>query len=174
MQSMADDSQSISRRHFLMGSAVLAAACALPIPAWARGANLIGAGKGFGTLSGEDIRLTIGNSHFVTGGRAGHAVTVNGTVPGPLLRLKQGQTVRLHVTNNLAEDSSVHWHGLLVPFQFDGVPGVSFPGIRPGETFTYEIPIRQAGTYWWHSHSGLQEQQGHYGPLVIDPAVPDR
>src|SRR3546814_8643475 len=90
-----------------------------------------------------------------------------------MLRLREGRTVRLHVTNALEEDTSVHWHGLLVPFQFDGVPGVSFPGIRPGETFTYEIPVRQAGTYWWHSHSGLQEQIGHYGPLIIDPAEPE-
>ena len=126
--------------------------------------------RGFGELSGEDIHLAIGDAHFTTGGRSGHAYAVNGTVPGPLIRLREGQNVRLHVTNNLAEDSSIHWHGLLLPFQFDGVPGVSFPGIRPGQTFTYEFPIRQAGTYWWYSHSGLQEQAGHYGPLVIEAA----
>ena len=67
----------------------------------------------------------------------------------------------------------MHWHGVIVPFQFDGVPGVSFPGIRPGETFVYEFPIRQSGTYWYHSHSGLQEQEGHYGPLIFDPAGAD-
>jgi FtsP/CotA-like multicopper oxidase with cupredoxin domain len=77
------------------------------------------------------------------------------------------------VTNTLDEDTSIHWHGLLVPFQMDGVPGVSFPGIKPGETFTYDFPVRQAGTYWWHSHSGLQEQIGHYGPIIIDPAGED-
>src|SRR3546814_13548461 len=86
-----------------------------------------------------------------------------------MLRLREGRTVRLHVTNALEEDTSVHWHGLLVPFQFDGVPGVSFPGIRPGETFTYEIPVRQAGTYCRHSPSGLQEQIGHKGQLIIAP-----
>lgn len=137
------------------------------MPSWAQGMGA--ARKGWDELSGEDIHLSIGESHFATGNRAGHAITVNGSVPGPLIRLREGQNVRLHVTNNLAEDSSIHWHGLLVPFQFDGVPGVSFPGIRSGETFTYEFPIRQAGTYWWHSHSGLQEQAGHYGPIVIDP-----
>ncbi len=131
------------------------------------------AGRGFGELSGDDIRLTIADHSFATGGRSGHAFAVNGTVPGPLIRLREGQDVRLHVTNSLAEDSSIHWHGLLLPFQFDGVPGVSFPGIRPGETFTYEFPVRQAGTYWWHSHSGLQEQAGHYGPIVIDADDPD-
>ena len=164
---------SLSRRHLIRSTVALAAASALPVPAWARGASLSRAQNGFGELSGEDIELAIGDHHFMTGGRSGHAVAVNGSVPGPLIRLREGQNVRLHVTNNLAEDSSIHWHGLLVPFQFDGVPGVSFPGIRPGERFTYQFPIRQSGTYWWHSHSGLQEQAGHYGPLVIESAKPD-
>lgn len=161
----------LSRRGLIRSTAALAAFAALPMPAWAQGRSvgMAHARKGFDEVSGEDIRLTIGESHFATGGRSGHAVTVNGSVPGPLVRLREGQNVRLHVTNSLAEDSSIHWHGLLLPFQFDGVPGVSFPGIRPGETFVYEFPIRQAGTYWWHSHSGLQEQAGHYGPIIIDP-----
>src|SRR3546814_18231966 len=103
-------------------------------------------------------------------GRASHAIGVNGTVPAPLIRLKQGTTVRLSVTNDLDEDSSIHCHGLLVPAQFDGVPGISFPGIRPRSTFVYEFPIIQSGTYWYHSHAGLQEQSGHYGPTVIGPA----
>ncbi|MGC7532190.1 multicopper oxidase domain-containing protein, partial [Pandoraea pneumonica] len=81
--------------------------------------------------------------------------------------------VRLSVTNNLDEDSSIHWHGLLVPFPMDGVPGISFPGIRARSTFVYEFPIVQSGTYWYHSHSGFQEQLGHYGPIVIDPAGAD-
>ena len=164
---------SLSRRHLIRSTAALAAASALPMPAWARGASLTHARNGFGEVGGEDIALAIGNHHFTASGRSGHAFAVNGTVPGPLVRLRQGQTARLHVTNNLDEDSSIHWHGLLVPFQFDGVPGVSFPGIKPGETFTYEFPIRQSGTYWWHSHSGLQEQAGHYGPIIIESATPD-
>ena len=163
----------LSRRHLIRSTAALAAASALPMPAWARGTSLVHAMKGFGEVSGDDIELAIGNHHFATGGRSGHAVAVNGTVPGPLIRLREGQTVRLNVTNNLEEDSSIHWHGLLLPFQFDGVPGVSFPGIRPGERFTYEFPIRQSGTYWWHSHSGLQEQAGHYGPIIVESATPD-
>ena len=145
----------------------------LPIPAWAGGRSLTHASRGFGELAGEDIQLSIADHRFGTGRRSGRAIAVNATIPGPLIRLHEGQDVRLHVTNDLAEDSSIHWHGLLVPFQFDGVPGVSFPGIGPGETFTYDFPIRQAGTYWWHSHSGLQEQAGHYGPIVIEPAEPD-
>jgi CopA family copper-resistance protein len=164
---------SFSRRNLIRSTAALAAASALPMPAWARGQSLTHAKNGFGEVSGEDIRLAIANHHFTTGSRSGHAVAVNGTVPGPLVRLREGQTARLHVTNNLNEDTSIHWHGLLLPFQFDGVPGVSFPGIKPGETFTYQFPIRQNGTYWWHSHSGLQEQAGHYGPIIIESAEPD-
>lgn len=163
----------LSRRHLIKSTAALAAASALPMPAWAKGQSLSHARKGFGEVSGEDIELAIGNHHFATGNRSGHAVAVNGTIPGPLVRLREGQQARLHVTNTLAEDSSIHWHGLLVPFQFDGVPGVSFPGIRPGERFTYDFPIRQSGTYWWHSHSGLQEQAGHYGPIIVESADPD-
>lgn len=163
----------LSRRRLITSTAGLAAAASLPMPGWAKGKAMPHAKNGFGTVSGEDIALSIGDHHFSTGGRSGHAYAVNGTVPGPLIRLKEGQNVRLHVTNTLAEDSSIHWHGLLLPFQYDGVPGVSFPGIRPGETFTYEFPVRQNGTYWWHSHSGLQEQAGHYGPIIIDPATPD-
>lgn len=163
----------LSRRRLIKSTAALAAASALPMPAWAKGQSLSHARKGFGEVSGEDIELAIGNHHFATGNRSGHAVAVNGTIPGPLVRLREGQRARLHVTNTLAEDSSIHWHGLLVPFQFDGVPGVSFPGIRPGERFTYDFPIRQSGTYWWHSHSGLQEQAGHYGPIIVESADPD-
>lgn len=160
----------IDRRKLLLGAS---ASTLLPLfPGWAQSVSH-GRGTGVGALSGEDIRLTVGHSSFTTGGKTGHAFTVNGTVPAPLIRLKEGQTVRLHVTNTLDEDTSIHWHGLLVPFQFDGVPGVSFPGIRPGETFTYEFPIRQAGTYWYHSHSGMQEAMGQFGPLIIDPAGAD-
>src|SRR3546814_15712080 len=85
-----------------------------------------------------------------TGNRRGGASAVNGTIPGPLLRFQEGTTVRLNVHNQLEEDTSIHWHGLLVPFQLDGVPGVRFPGVKPGETFTAEFPVRQSGTYWWH------------------------
>jgi CopA family copper-resistance protein len=98
---------------------------------------------------------------------------LNGTLPGPLLRLKEGQRVRIRVDNRLDEDTSIHWHGLIVPFEMDGVPGVSFPGIKARSAFTYDFPVKQSGTYWYHSHSGHQEQSGHYGPIVIDPAGAD-
>ncbi|MBU1378814.1 MAG: copper resistance system multicopper oxidase [Alphaproteobacteria bacterium] len=157
----------LPRRDFLAGAAALAALR----PDWAESAT-----PGLSTLptlSGETIRLTIDHAPVRVDGKAGHAVAINGMMPGPLIRLREGQKVRLEVENRLKEDTSIHWHGLLVPFQMDGVPGVSFPGIRPGETFAYEFPIIQSGTYWYHSHSGLQEQMGHYAPIVIDPAGVD-
>ena len=140
-------------RRALLGGAAAGLGLAGLYPAWARsGTHGVAHGAaraGFDTLSGERIALTIAPTAFKVGGRTGHAVTVNGTLPAPLLRLREGQNLRVDVTNHLSdEDSSIHWHGLLLPFQMDGVPGVSFPGIRPGETFTYEFPIRQSGTYW--------------------------
>lgn len=120
-----------------------------------------------------DIALSIGSTPLAVDGPTGRAIAINGTVPAPLLRLREGQTVRIAVTNHLEEDTSIHWHGVLLPFQMDGVPGVSFPGIAPHSTFVYEFPVLQSGTYWYHSHSGLQEQLGHYGPIVIDPAGTD-
>lgn len=142
------------------------------LPAWAQTGSP-GIAPAMTTLAGPDVALSIGRSPFTVGGRTGHAVTINGTLPAPLMRLREGQNVRLAVTNTLDEDTSIHWHGILLPFQMDGVPGISFPGIRPRETFVYEFPIIQAGTFWYHSHSGLQEALGHYGPIIIDPASRD-
>ncbi len=161
---------SVNRRALLAGGAGLGLSAALP--AWAQTGSP-GLALAMPTLSGDDIRLRIAHGPFNVGGRTGHALMLNGVLPAPLIRLREGQTVRLHVENTLDEDSSIHWHGLIVPFQMDGVPGISFPGIRPRSSFTYEFPIRQSGTYWYHSHSGLQEQLGHYGPLIIDPAGAD-
>jgi CopA family copper-resistance protein len=170
---MIDDLM-IDRRALLRGAALggLGFGLAGLFPAWAQSGSA-GIRADMTTLSGGDIRLTVGRSAFTVGGRTGHAVTVNGTVPAPLLRLREGQNVRISVENRLDEETSIHWHGFILPFQMDGVPGISFPGIRPRETFVYEFPIVQNGTYWYHSHSGLQEQQGHYGPIVIDPAGRD-
>ena len=160
----------LDRRALLKGAAALSLSNAFP--AWAQ-SGTHGLHPAPGVLSGDSIALTVANSHFATGGRSAHAITINGTVPAPLIRLREGQKVRLSVTNQLKEDTSIHWHGLIVPFQMDGVPGISFPGIAPGETFHYEFPIRQSGTYWYHSHSGMQEAMGHYGPIVIDPVGVD-
>lgn len=165
---------SMNRRTLLRSSAALGGTAALApwFPAWAQPVSA-GIVRALPTVSGEDIRLRIAHQMMTIDGRESHAIGINGTVPAPLIRLREGQNVRLHVENALDEDSSIHWHGLLLPFHMDGVPGVSFPGIKPRSTFTYEFPIRQSGTYWYHSHSGLQEQLGHYGPIVIDPAGPD-
>jgi len=162
----------LNRRTFLAGSAAAASAAGL-FPAWAMSMSSGVAAKGSGTLAGNDLAITVAQHSFNVDGRVGQAVAMNGTIPGPLVRLKEGESVRIAVHNQLGEDTSIHWHGLLVPFQMDGVPGVSFPGIKAHSTFVYEFPVRQSGTYWYHSHSGLQEQVGHYGPIIIDPAGPD-
>jgi CopA family copper-resistance protein len=168
-------SQLINRRALLRGGAVGAAGLGAShlFPAWAQSGSHGLAAKTSPTITGQDIRLTVAESAFKVDGRTGHAITINGTIPAPLIRLREGQNVRIVVDNRLDEDTSIHWHGLIVPFQMDGVPGVSFPGIAARSTFTYEFPLRQSGTYWYHSHSGLQEQLGHYGPMIIDPAGAD-
>jgi CopA family copper-resistance protein len=122
-----------------------------------------------GVLTGTEFDLRIGPIPINVTGADRTAFAVNGSVPAPLLRWREGDTVTLRVANSLSEDASIHWHGILLPANMDGVPGLSFHGIRPGETYTYRFNVRQAGTYWYHSHSGFQEQQGVYGPLVIEP-----
>ncbi len=167
-------SKTLDRRNLLRGAAAIGGTAALAswFPAWAQPVS-VGTVPQLPTVSGPDVALRIARQTMMIDGKRMRAIGLNGTVPGPLLRLRQGQKVRLAVTNDLDEDSSVHWHGLLVPFQYDGVPGVSFPGIRPRSTFVYEFPVIQSGTYWYHSHSGLQEQEGLYGPIVVDPEGTD-
>ena len=166
--------QSIDRRSLLRAAALGAAGLGLTriTPAWAQTGSA-GIGPQMPTLSGESIELTVGHTPFTVDGQTRHAITLNETVPAPLIRLREGQNVRIRVNNTLDEDTSIHWHGIILPFEMDGVPGISFPGIPARGSFTYEFPIRQSGTYWYHSHSGLQEQEGHYGPLIFDPAGPD-
>ncbi|MBS0546162.1 MAG: copper resistance system multicopper oxidase [Proteobacteria bacterium] len=162
------------RRDFLLGAAAASSTLAASawLPAWAQ-SLASGFSAPVPTVSGSDITLRIARQTMTIDGTAMQAIGINGTVPAPLIRLREGQKARLTVVNDLDEDSSIHWHGLLVPAAMDGVPGVSFPGIKPRSTFVYEFPVRQSGTYWYHSHSGLQEQLGHYGPIIIDPAGPD-
>ena len=124
-------------------------------------------------LSGDVIDLTISEHLFRLDDRTGTAVTINGTIPGPVIRLKEGQRAMLRVTNRLKEITSIHWHGILLPPSMDGVPGVSFAGIEPGATFMYRFPVKQSGTYWFHSHSGGQEISGMYAPLIITPLEPE-
>ena len=162
----------INRRALLRGAAYLGGGLAAArLPAW--GASPAAGAGAMPTLSGQDLQLTIERRPWTIDGRKGGAVLINGTMPGPLLRLKEGQTVRIAVENRMDEETSIHWHGLLVPVQMDGVPGVSFPGIPPHSTFVYEFPVIQSGTYWYHSHSGFQELEGLFAPIIIDPKVPD-
>ncbi len=125
-------------------------------------------------LRGTDFQLEIGERLVNFTGLTRRATVVNGQLPAPLLHWREGDTVTLRVTNRLAVPTSIHWHGMVLPADMDGVPGLSFPGIAPGETYTYRFPVKQSGTYWYHSHSGFQEQVGLYGPIVIAPAGAER
>jgi FtsP/CotA-like multicopper oxidase with cupredoxin domain len=124
-------------------------------------------------LSGSDFDLFIGETPVNFTGAPRTAMTVNGSLPGPLLRWREGDTVTLRVKNRLREEASIHWHGILLPANMDGVPGLSFNGIAPDGLYTYQFTVKQHGTYWYHSHSGMQEQAGVYGPLVIEPREPE-
>jgi FtsP/CotA-like multicopper oxidase with cupredoxin domain len=125
-------------------------------------------------LTGNHFSIAIDYKNVNFTGADRIATAINGSVPAPVLRWRQGQRVTLDVTNNLAVDSSIHWHGLILPSAMDGVPGISnnFQGIKPGETFRYEFDVQQSGTYWYHSHSAFQEQTGAYGAIIIDPIEP--
>ncbi|WMN15013.1 copper resistance system multicopper oxidase [Pseudomonas piscis] len=124
-------------------------------------------------IRGRQFDLHIGQTPVNFSGTPRTAMTINGGLPGPLLRWREGDTVSIRVNNRLEEDTSIHWHGILLPANMDGVPGLSFAGIAPGSVYEYRFQVRQHGTYWYHSHSGLQEQAGVYGPLVIDPREPE-
>ncbi|MBY0496451.1 MAG: copper resistance system multicopper oxidase [Cyanobacteria bacterium] len=168
--------RSLSRRQMLQhgGFAGLAAALQKLLPDYVLHAGVLPAIQTSPpALSGEVINLTIGETPIRIGSRQVMATTLNGTVPGPLIRLREGQQVTLNVTNRLSDMTSIHWHGVLVPHDMDGVPGVSFKGIEPGETFSYKFKVRQYGTYWYHSHSPGQLQLGTYAPLIIDHAKRD-
>lgn len=124
-------------------------------------------------LSGTNIDLVVAESPVNFTGKPRMATTINGSIPAPTLKLREGDTVTIRVTNRLREATSIHWHGIILPYQMDGVPGISFPGIPPGETFTYQFRLEQTGTYWYHSHSGMQEQTGMYGALIVEPRDAD-
>ncbi|WP_242112719.1 copper resistance system multicopper oxidase [Luteimonas aquatica] len=173
----ADAARLLSRRRFVQGLAAGGTVAGLglwPKPSWA----LAGPGQP-GTLSGTEFDLAIGETPVNFTGRTRPAITVNGSIPAPLLRWREGTTVHLRVRNALpagsihGHETSIHWHGILLPANMDGVPGLSFDGIGRGESFHYRFQVRQSGTYWYHSHSAFQEQAGLYGPLVIDAAEPE-
>ncbi len=172
---MDSQNHKITRRVLLerLGAMGLMATLTPLIPSYVRASAVINGATFPSPLQGNSIDLTIAETPFRIGEQLGMAKTINGTVPGPLIRLQEGQTITFNVINRLKEDTSIHWHGLILPPNMDGVPGVSFAGIKPASTFTYRYPVRQSGTYWYHSHSGGQEQLGVYGPLIIDPMTPE-
>jgi len=158
------------RRQFIQGLA--AGGIIAGMSTWAKSSvaaqnvNNIGMAN---VLNGTEFDLTIAETAVNFTGNPRMATTINGSIPGPVLRWREGETVTIRVTNRLSQHTSIHWHGLILPYQMDGVPGISFAGIAPGETFTYRFKVQQAGTYWYHSHSGFQEQTGMYGSIIIDP-----
>lgn len=164
---------SLSRRRFVTGLASTTALSMLGASNFARAASPeTRFYQPQPELSGSKFKLDIGYKPVNFTGTAKQAVAVNGSVPSPILRFKEGDRVTLDVTNHLAHDSSIHWHGIILPENMDGVPSLSFAGIKPGQTFRYEFDVNQNGTYWYHSHSGFQEQQGMYGALIVDPKEP--
>ncbi|WP_022940007.1 copper resistance system multicopper oxidase [Psychromonas hadalis] len=162
-----------ARRQFmkktLTGGSLLAVATLIPI-AKANNDDVKQKDEKKSVLTGNEFFLTIVESKVNFTGNTRVATTVNGLLPGPTLRMKEGDTITVHVRNELDEDTSIHWHGIILPYQMDGVPGISFTGIKAGQTFTYQFTLAQSGTYWYHSHSAFQEITGLYGALVIEPA----
>jgi CopA family copper-resistance protein len=157
-----DSLKQFGRRRFVQGLAG-----GVLLLAHGRG-RALAAGSSPAELTGPDFHLTIDELPVNYTGAARRAVAVNGQVPAPLLRMRQGDTVTIRVTNNLREHTSIHWHGFILPADMDGVPGLSFDGIAPGTTFTYRFKVNQSGTYWYHSHSRFQEQIGLYGPIIVE------
>ena len=179
MKPLSPSAIDLSRRRFVQGVTLSGAVAGLGLlsssRAWAVGREAPVAGSFHPhVLRGTEFALDIAQSPVNYTGATRLATTVNGSVPGPILRWKEGSVVTLRVSNRLRVPTSIHWHGIILPFRMDGVPGISFDGIAPGETFVYRFPVRQSGTYWYHSHSGFQEQVGMYGPIVIEPAGPER
>lgn len=173
----AGSSPSLARRRFVQGLAAGGAVAGLglwPRPSWA----LKGEGEQ-NVLTGTEFDLSIGETPMNFTGRTRPAITVNGSLPAPILRWREGTTVNLRVANALPAGSihghmtSIHWHGILLPANMDGVPGLSFDGIHRGEAYQYRFDLRQNGTYWYHSHSAFQEQAGLYGAIVVDAAEPE-
>ncbi|MCF5710240.1 copper resistance system multicopper oxidase [Pseudomonas syringae] len=160
-----------SRRTFVKGltaGAILGGLGLWRTPLWA--ATSFGETN---VLSGTEFDLFIGETPVNITGSPRTALTINGGIPGPLLRWREGDTVTLRVKNRLKDMTSIHWHGIILPANMDGVPGLSFGGIEPDGTYVYQFKVKQNGTYWYHSHSGFQEQVGVYGPLVIEAKEPE-
>jgi FtsP/CotA-like multicopper oxidase with cupredoxin domain len=171
MRDQGEPTIQLPRRRFVQGLAVAGIGLGFGV---VRPASATQAMRSAGELSGADMTLDIRQAAVDFTGRARTAVTVNGGVPGPTLRWREGESITLRVRNQLDTVSSIHWHGLVVPFDQDGVPGLSFEGIPARSEFTYRFPVRQSGTYWYHAHSRFQEQSGLYGAIVIAPKDGER
>lgn len=163
----ANGPHSPARRRFVLGTGAIICMTGL-------GLRPAQAATPASVLHGPHFDLVLDRLAVNFTGTPATATALEGSVPGPLLRWREGEEITLRVTNRLRETSSIHWHGIVLPAGMDGVPGLSFSGIAPGETFEYRFRVRQHGTYWYHSHSGFQEQTGLYGAIVIDPAAPPR
>lgn len=159
-----------SRRQLLQGLVLGGVASALPATLSAQSNTIAQATRGTPPiLSGPVVELEVAESKVNFTGESRIATTINGSIPAPTLKFREGDEVTIRVTNKLKVPTSIHWHGIILPYQMDGVPGISFDGIAPGETFTYQFKLEQSGTYWYHSHSGFQEMTGMYGALIIEP-----
>ncbi len=168
---MTHTDSKLSRRTFVKG--VVASTLLASSPLTLNAATKISTRKETQELSGTEFNLSIDKISVNITGKPAFATAVNKMLAGPTLRWREGDEITIHVTNNLDEDSSIHWHGIILPYTMDGVPGISYKGISPGETFTYKFKVQQHGTYWYHSHSGFQEQTGVYGAIVIEPKEPE-
>ena len=164
---------SLSRRQFVKGLITGGALLGLGATSKLSRAEQLSLRSGPLIIQGNHFDLTYSPLKVNFTGEERYATAINGSVPAPILRWKEGETVTIRVNNHLAEDTSIHWHGIILPPDQDGVPGISYSGIKPGESFTYQFPATQSGTYWYHSHSGFQEQTGAYGAIVIDPKEPE-
>ncbi|MFW6549412.1 copper resistance system multicopper oxidase [Klebsiella pneumoniae] len=160
-----------SRRTFLKGLTFSGVAGSLGV--WSFNARSSLSLPVAASLQGTQFDLTIGETAVNITGSERQAKTINGGLPGPVLRWKEGDTITLKVKNRLNEQTSIHWHGIILPANMDGVPGLSFMGIEPDDTYVYTFKVKQNGTYWYHSHSGLQEQEGVYGAIIIDAREPE-
>lgn len=159
-----------TRRQLLQGLLLGGVASALPAPLSAQSNTITEAARGTApVIEGPVVELVVAESRVNFTGSSRTAMTINGSIPAPTLKFREGDEVTIHVTNRLRVPTSLHWHGIILPYDMDGVPGISFRGIEPGETFTYRFKLEQSGSYWYHSHSGFQEMTGMYGALIVEP-----
>lgn len=171
-KSAIDTNINLGRRQFVQG--LVSSGILLPTNSMANAANRPPASHIAKELRGTTFNLVIEECLVNFTGSPQIATAINGSIPAPTLRWKEGDTITVNVTNRLSEPTSIHWHGIILPYQMDGVPGISFPGIAPGETFQYQFKLQQSGTYWYHSHSAFQEMTGMYGAIIVEPADGER